>query len=146
MSVIDRYLDGVIKRKSLYFFSEFVIRFILAVSGLMLLLGIVDYLTPLPAASIYIFWVLAALLAGFFSAALAKKILKSAKKEKTISELQGRFGWLSDNLINAWQLEKNIGSLGKFGVSEELVNTYVEGVSEKVLRELPPANSLKKPR
>jgi hypothetical protein len=106
------------------------------IPGLFVCVSTVDYFIPLAPVMKYAYWLFVILLAVVMAALAVRQILLVRRKEHIISGLQAKFSWLSDDLINAWQLKKNINSLEELGISRELADVHIGHVRDKISKDI----------
>ena len=93
--------------------------------------AISDNCIPFPSYLRYCCWAIEAMLAALFILLFFRQRKRSGTGE-IIRLVQEKCRFLSDDLINAWQLNSRIGVLENYGISRQLAESFSGRVAQEV--------------
>jgi len=124
-NTLEKFLYKVYKRKILFYYIRNFLFYFILVNSLFIELCLIDYYFYTTVVIRFGFIILSVIFFLFFI--LLSYIQKNRIKfQDIILEIQDKYTFLSDDLINAWQLNKNIDRLIEHGLSKQLTESHIQ--------------------
>jgi len=131
LNSISEQIQFINKKRFIFYLYQTIIIFLIFTLSILCIFSLLNYTFLLHKIFNYIFFLLLILIFSILITRLI--IISNTDIEIVISQIQSKFKNLKkDDIINAYQIDKNIQTIKKFGMSEEISQIFIKNVSDKI--------------